>query len=156
MDILKRQGKEGNDKIEESLADSLSIRALISQGYDPRSALEFMGKMPSNISLSGIIDVHPLNKTRISVIEGLIMKYGYSLPKDPVYRPISSQTKQIKDCQFVSHLHSTFSDQDYLNKKPMQKLQVLLDVINREAVNSYEEYASCSVLSDESRKTGTN
>lgn len=149
--VLKRQGKEGNDKIEESLADSLSIRALISQGYDPRSALEFMGKMPSNVSLSGIIDVHPLNKTRISVIEGLIMKYGYSLPKDPVYRTISSQIKQIKDCQFVSHLHSTFSDQDYLNKKPMQKLQVLLDVINREAVNSYEEYASCSVLSDESR-----
>ncbi|MBQ3117000.1 MAG: M48 family metalloprotease [Alphaproteobacteria bacterium] len=149
--VLKKQGKEGNDKIEEGVADSLSIRSLISQGYDPRAALEFRNKMPSDISIPDIIDVHPLNKTRISVIEGVIMKYGHGLPKDPMYSPLSLQTKQIEDCQFVSHLNSTFSDQNYLNSTPLQKLQILLDVINREAVNSYEEYQSCSVLSDASR-----
>lgn len=149
--VLKKQGKEGNDKIEEGAADSLSIRSLISQGYDPRAALEFLNKMPSDISIPGIIDVHPLNKTRISVIEGLIMKYGHGLPKDPIYSPLRSQTKQIKDCQFVSCLNSTFSDHNYLNSTPLQKLRVLLNVVNQEAVNSYEEYQSCSVLSDNSR-----
>ncbi len=75
--IRKEYDNEANSKLEEGLADALAIKAIHQAGYSPLAGLNFIQvnmSHPNRISqfLEGLMDPHPSDLIRISVIEAAL------------------------------------------------------------------------------------
>lgn len=122
-----------NNKVQEGLADSFAVRHMLSADYDPRALIDFFKKnfyTSEDIiqKLGKIIDEHPKNETRISLLETLTMKYAIDLPKNSTYKKIAPIIqKTVEAVHTESETKKLCHRKIFQQANPVQKVEMLLE-----------------------------